>query len=74
MNKEIDKQEKNKDNNENVERMREYDLKIAYKDGILEGLRRYSWWEDGKQYVGTTKKTLDHAIQDIEKEYEYLKP
>jgi hypothetical protein len=59
-------------NNENEERMREYNLKIAYKNGIIEGIKRYSWWEDGKQYVGTTKKTLEQAIQEIEKEYEGL--
>lgn len=56
------------------ERMREYNIKIAYKNGILDGLGRYSWLEDGIRYVGTAKKTLDAAIQEIEKEYEYLKP
>lgn len=61
-------------NNENEERMREYNLKIAYKNGIIEGIKRYVWWEDGKQYVGTHKKTLEQAIQEVEKEYEGLEP
>ncbi len=54
--------------------MREYDLKIAYKNGIIDGIKRYAWWEDEKQYVGTHKKTLEQAIQEIEKEYEGLTP
>ena len=69
----IMKEEKDR-NVEDEERMREYNIKIAYKNGILDGLRRYSWLEDGIRYVGTAKKTLDTAIQEIEKEYEYLKP
>lgn len=47
---------------------------VAYKNGIIDGLTRYSWWEDGIQYVGTAKKTLELAIQEIEKEFEWLKP
>ncbi len=75
MNKENDDKEKNKDdkdNNEEEERIREYNLKISYKNGIIDGIKRYSWCEDGKRYVGTTKKTLESAIQDIEDEYEGL--
>lgn len=63
-----------KDRNESEGRIGEYDLKIAYKNGIAEGLKRCSWWEDGIQYVGTSKKTLESAIQEIEKEYNHLKP
>jgi len=61
-------------NNENEERMREYNLKIAYKNGIVDGIKRYAWWEYGTQYVGTYKKTLEQAIQEIEKEYDGLTP
>jgi len=57
---------------ENEERVREYGLKVAFKNGIIDGIRRYSWWEDGKQYVGTSKKTLDQAIKEVEEEYENL--
>ena len=46
----------NNENDESEERMREYDLKIAYKNGIINGIKRYSWWEEGKQYVGTAQK------------------
>lgn len=61
-------------NNENKERMREYDLKMVYKNGIIDGIKRYAWWESGMQYVGTYKKTLEQAIQEVEKEYEGLEP
>lgn len=61
-------------NNENEERMREYDLKMVYKNGIIDGIKRYAWWESGMQYVGTYKKTLEQAIQEIEKEYECIEP
>ena len=61
-------------NDENEERIREYNLKISYKNGIIDGIKRYSWWEDGKQYVGTSKKMLEVAVQEIEKEYEGLTP
>lgn len=59
-------------NNENEERMREYNLKMVYKNGIIDGIKRYAWWEDGQQYVGTHKKTLEQAMQEVEKEYENL--
>lgn len=61
-------------NNGNEERMREYDLKMVYKNGIIDGIKRYAWWESGMQYVGTYKKTLEQAIQEVEKEYEGLEP
>ena len=61
-------------NKGNEERMLEYNLEIAYKNGLIEGIRRYSWWEDGMQYVGTTKKPLEQAIKEVEKEYEGLEP
>lgn len=61
-------------NNENEERMREHDLKMVYKNGIIDGIKRYAWWESGMQYVGTYKKTLEQAIQEVEKEYEGLEP
>lgn len=67
------KEEKNIDK-EAEERIEEYNIKIAYKNGVLEGLKRYSWLEDGIRYVGTAKKTLDAAIQEIEEEYKYLEP
>ncbi len=66
--------DKNGKKDESEERMREFDLKIAYKNGIIDGIRRYSWWEEGIQYVGTSKKTLENAIREIGKEFEGLEP
>jgi hypothetical protein len=48
-------------------------MKTAYKNGMVEGLKRCSWCEDGIRYIGTSKKTLESAIQEIENECKYLK-
>ncbi len=45
MNKENDDEEKDKDdkdNSEEEERIREYNPKISYKNGIIDGIKRYS--------------------------------
>lgn len=36
-----------------------------YKKGIAEGLKRYAWWGDGVQQVGTCGTTLKSALEDI---------
>jgi hypothetical protein len=36
----------------------------AWMDGFIEGITLYAHWEDGTQYVGTTGKTLNQAIDD----------
>ena len=38
----------------------------SYKTGLLEGLRRYAWWRDGVQYVGTCGTTLKDALNRVE--------
>jgi hypothetical protein len=40
----------------------------TFYDGVLEGITMYAWWKDGVQYVGTTGKTLEKAIEEINKE------
>ena len=40
----------------------------AYYAGMVEGIYRYAWWKDGKQYVGTTGKTFTEAMLEIERE------
>ena len=37
-----------------------------YYNGMIEGVRMYAWWKDGVQYVGTTGRTLNQAIGNIE--------
>jgi predicted heme/steroid binding protein len=39
-----------------------------YYDGMIEGVRLYSWWRDGEQFVGTCGTTLKQAINNIEAE------
>lgn len=37
----------------------------AYKEGLEEGIRKYAWWKDGVEYVGTTGKTLKEALMEL---------
>ena len=39
--------------------------KMAYKIGVAVGIRMYAWWKDGQQYVGTSGKPLDRALQEL---------
>ena len=39
----------------------------AYIKGMKYGVRRFAWWKDGVQYVGTTGRTLQEALADIDK-------
>lgn len=41
-------------------------LKEAYAKGTKEGLRRYAWWKDGCEYVGTCGTTLKQALKDVD--------
>lgn len=41
---------------------------IGRRAGLREGIRRYAWWKDGVQYVGTCGTTLKKALDDIERE------
>lgn len=43
------------------------ETKRTYYDGLREGITMYAWWKDGKQYVGTTGKTLHRALAEINK-------
>lgn len=39
-----------------------------YKAGVKEGIKRYAWWRDGAEYVGTSGRTLQMALQDVDAE------
>lgn len=34
--------------------------------GMIEGFKVYAHWKNGVQYVGTTGKTLENAIKEVE--------
>lgn len=38
--------------------------------GKMEGIILYAHWKDGVQYVGTTGKTLEKALQEVDAERE----
>lgn len=37
----------------------------TYYDGVRRGVRRFAWWKHGVQYVGTSGKTLETALEEI---------
>lgn len=39
---------------------------MAYYSGLREGVNRFAHWNDGVQYVGTTGKTLNAALAEIQ--------
>lgn len=43
----------------------------SFFDGIVEGYRRYAYWKDGVEYVGTCGTTLKDAISELKKEFGY---
>lgn len=45
-------------------------IRIALKEGVIEGLTRYAWWKNGVQYVGSCGTTLKKALDDVDKEFE----
>lgn len=40
----------------------------AYFAGLRVGVEMYAHWRDGVQYVGTTGRTLEQALDDIDQE------
>jgi predicted RNase H-like HicB family nuclease len=49
-------------------------MEFQYKRGFEDGLRSYAHWKDGVQYVGTTGKTLEQAIKEMENTWNFLLP
>jgi 1,2-phenylacetyl-CoA epoxidase catalytic subunit len=42
-----------------------------YYNGFVAGLAAYAWWKDGTQYVGTTGKTLERALEQARETWNY---
>ena len=38
----------------------------AFKAGLIAGVRRFAWWKDGEQHVGTCGTSLKKALAEIE--------
>lgn len=42
--------------------------------GVVEGIKAFAYYKNGVEYVGTTGKTLEAALKDVEKkQYEAAK-
>ena len=39
-----------------------------YYEGLREGVRRWAWWKNGVQYVGSTGTTLSEALRQVNEE------
>lgn len=37
----------------------------GYIDGLIEGIKRFAWWKDGQQWVGTKPWSLNQVIEEI---------
>lgn len=44
----------------------------AYNEGLRDGIHRYAHWRDGVQYVGTTGRTLQEALVEVNQAEEQL--
>jgi hypothetical protein len=40
-------------------------VKLAHREGMKDGVRRFAWWKDGTQYVGTCGTTLQKALLEL---------
>lgn len=50
-----------------LERIKEQYYKEGYKDGVI----CYAYWENGEQYVGTTRHKLKDELEEVEDNYNY---
>jgi hypothetical protein len=46
----------------------------SYIQGMEAGIRRFAWWEDGRQMVGTCGTSLMTALRDLDFEYKQTCP
>jgi hypothetical protein len=44
----------------------------AYHEGMRDGIHQYAHWRDGVQYVGTTGRTLQEALDAVNQAEEAL--
>lgn len=45
--------------------------KSAYKQGFVNGIKAYAYQNNGIYYVGTTGRTLERAIHEVEQTWNY---
>ena len=45
-----------------------------YWRGFEDGIRRFAWWKDGTEYVGTCGKTLKQAIHEAKQDCQHEFP
>lgn len=45
--------------------------KSAYKQGFIDGIKAYAYQNNGTYYVGTTGRTLEKAILNVEETWNF---
>jgi hypothetical protein len=45
-----------------------------FNKGLIEGIKRYAWYDNGVLCVGPFGKTLERALAEIESEYRQKRP
>jgi len=43
----------------------------AYKQGFIDGIKAYAYMNNGTHYVGTTGRTLEKAILEVEQTWNF---
>lgn len=49
-------------------------MSLSFRRGLIEGIKKYAWYKDGVQYVGTAGQTLKQALAEIDSEHGQKKP
>lgn len=50
------------------------EVEMAYYVGFIAGLQAYAHWKDGQQFVGTTGRPLQEAVQKAQETWNYNPP
>jgi len=45
-----------------------------YTKGFIDGIKAFAYMKNGAYYVGTNGKTLEEAIEDVRKTWDYYSP
>ena len=45
----------------------EQDYESAYLLGLKDGIRRFAWWKNGTEFVGSCGMTLKQALEEVDK-------
>jgi hypothetical protein len=44
------------------------ELNRQFREGVIAGMRRFAWWADGEEFVGTCGTRLKDAVAEVERD------